>query len=218
VIALVGWLLSLATEGTPLYAALMRYYWFRLIDAMLPLGVALGTIHWIAALGRVEPAAARGWLGLAIGVGLLHLGGYAIDRPFPTRPRSDRENKVPDYAAWRHVCHWIKRNTPPDALFLTPRAPQTFRWHSGRGEVVNWKDLPQDAATMLRWRERMQVVHGAPADQKPRKWLKSLNERSPGELRALGQKYDAGYLVTESTPPLDLPCLYRNDAYAVYRL
>lgn len=218
-IALVGWLLGVMTEGTPLYPSLMRYYWFRLIDAMLPLGVALGTMHWIAGMSRIEPAASRGWLGVAIGIGLLHLGGYVMDRPFPTRPRSDRENKVPDYTAWRHVCNWVRRNSPRDALFLTPRAPQTFRWYSGRGEVVNWKDLPQDASTMLQWRERMRIVHGAPSGSNPpRKWLKSLNERTPDELRKLGEQYGADYLVTESTPPLALECLYRNEAYAVYRL
>ena len=113
---------------------------------------------------RLHPAAARGWLGVAAGIGLLHLAGFAVDRPFPTRPRADRENKVADYAAWRHVSAWAKSNTPSDALFITPRAPQSFRWYSSRGEVVNYKDLPQDAATMLQWRDRMEAVHGAPPD------------------------------------------------------
>jgi hypothetical protein len=220
VIAAVGWLLSALTAPfEAVYTALMRFYWFRLVDAMLPLGVALGSLHWIASLRRIEPAAANVWLGLAAGIALLHLAGYAVDRPFPTRPRADRENKVPDYSAWRHVCNWVKRNTPHDALFLTPRAPQSFRWYSGRGEVVNYKDLPQDALTMLEWKRRMLAVHGAPPDSvPPRKWLKSLTERTPEQLRELGRTYDATYVVTESDPPLALPCLYRNEAYAVYAL
>ncbi len=122
-IAAVGWLLSMVTRPfDALYAGVMRFYWFRLIDAVLPLGVALGTMHGIASQRRVNPVAANGWLGLVAGIALLHLASYAVDRPFPTRPRTDRENKVPDYAAWRHVCDWVQHNTPADALFLTPRS------------------------------------------------------------------------------------------------
>src|SRR5690606_8954428 len=107
----------------------MRLYWFRLADVMLPLGVALGSLHYIAWLERLKPAAARGWLGVAAGIGALHLAGYAVERPLPVRPRADKESKVADYAAWRHVTAWVRDHTPPDALFLTPRPPQTFRWY-----------------------------------------------------------------------------------------
>jgi hypothetical protein len=217
-IAVAGWMLSVLTgASTALYATLMRLYWFRLIDAMLPLGVALGAVHYLNWQIRLEPSQARGGLGVAAGIALLHVAGYAVDRPFPTRPRADKENKVSDYVAWRHVCDWARRNTPTDALFLTPRAPQSFRWYSDRGEVVNYKDLPQDAVTMLAWRDRLQAVHGAPPDSvPPRKWLKSLTERTPEQLRALGKQFGAQYVVTDSTPPLTLPCLYRNETYAVY--
>jgi hypothetical protein len=217
-IAATGWLLAMLTSRfEAIYASLMRFYWFRLADAMLPLGVALGSLHFIASLARVDPVAAHRWLGVASGIALLHLAGYAIERPFPTRPRADRENKVPDYIAWRHVAEWVRHHTPADAVFLTPRAPQSFRWYSGRSEVVNYKDLPQDAATILQWKRRMLAVHGAPPDSDPpRKWLKSLTERTPEQLRQLGREFDAPYLVTEAEPALALPCLYRNEAYAVY--
>lgn len=217
-IAVVGWLLSLATAwNSALYAALMRFYWFRLIDAMLPLGVALGAMHGIHWLIRLEPLRAQRWLGVAAGIGLLHVAGYAVDRPFPTRPRADTEKKVADYIAWRQMCDWVKQNTPPDALFLTPRAPQSFRWYADRGEVVNYKDLPQDAVTMLQWQSRLNALHGAPVDSvPPRTWLKSLTERTPQELRELAARYHASYVITDAQPPLDLPCVYRNETYAVY--
>jgi hypothetical protein len=65
----------------------------------------------------------------------------------------------------------------------------------------------------------MKAVHGAPpGSTPPRTWLKSLTERTPKELQALGEQFGAEYLVTDSTPALDLPCLYRNDAYAIYGL
>ena len=40
----------------------------------------------------------------------------------------------------------IRPNTPPDAPFITPRLNVSFKWRTGRPEVVNRKDIPQDAA------------------------------------------------------------------------
>ena len=48
--------------------------------------------------------------------------------------------------------------------------------------------------------------------------MPSLTWRGADKLRQLGEKYEAGYLLVESWPPLDLPLLYRNDTFAVYRL
>ena len=35
----------------------------------------------------------------------------------------------------------------------------TFKWYAGRAEVVNWKDVPQDAASLKEWHERFQHVY-----------------------------------------------------------
>ena len=50
----------------------------------------------------------------------------------------------------------MRDNTPDDSLFLTPTKQQTFKWYAQRAEVVNWKDVPQDAAGILQWYERVQ--------------------------------------------------------------
>ena len=46
----------------------------------------------------------------------------------------------------------------PDEVFLTPRHQQTFKWYAERGEVVNWKDVPQDAKNLLEWNRRFQQI------------------------------------------------------------
>ena len=217
-IAAAGALLALATASDrDLYAALMRYYWFRLSDVMLPLGVSLGAARHIAALARLRPKAGALWLGVAWGLAAFHLAGYVLDRPFPTRPRADKANKIADYAAWRHLTAWVRQNTPENALFLTPRSQQTFKWYTGRGEVVTWKDLPQNAQDIVEWWRRMNEIHAADGESDDL-WIDSLTELSAERLRELGQRYEADYLVTHAQPRLALPLVYQNNSYAVYRL
>ena len=216
VVAAIGAAIALATShDRALAAPLLRLYWFRLSDALVPLGVALGAIAHLAATSRITPLRGQWQLGLVSGVAALHLAGYAVDRPFPTRPRADKENKVADYIAWRHVCGWVEANTPVDALFLTPRTQQTFKWYSGRSEVATWKGLPQNAAHIVEWWRRLNEIH---RDRELSRWRDSLNELSPQQLQQLGQEYQARYLLTEAQPRLALELLYQNNAYAVYRL
>jgi hypothetical protein len=159
------------------------------------------------------------WLGLAAGFAAFHVGGYLAERPFPTRPRADKENKVADYIAWRQVTAWVADHTPSEAIFLTPRNQQTFKWYTGRAEVVTWKDVPQDAASIVAWWERVQDVHRTTADEEvPGVWRRSLAFAGEERLRSLGKKYGASYLLTESRPRLALPLVYLDNGYAVYRL
>jgi hypothetical protein len=203
-----------------LTAAVLRYYWFRMGDALLPAGVSLVGLAFAHYLLRLNPLMGRFWLGFALAIGSLFMAGAGIERVFPQLPRGDRPGKVANYEDWRAACQWVAEHTPSDARFLTPRMAQTFRWYGQRAEVVSWKDMPQDAAGIVEWWQRVHDLHwegDMPGDPAGR-WRGSLNERTPADLRRLGEKYGANYLITEANPPLDLPLLYQNDTYAVYDL
>ena len=201
----------------PLAAGLLKFYWFRLSDVAVPLGIAVLGVWWIIEQRSVRPATSRTLLAVAIGIAALHVGDFAIRRPFPMVPRAARLN---DYAAWRDVCDWIARSgeIAGDATFLTPRFNQTFKWYASRSEVANWKEIPQDAESIVQWWDRLEQLHGTGIEHRSFRWRASLAELSPQRLRELGQKYGAAYVVTESRPPLGLPLLYRNRTYAVYYL
>jgi hypothetical protein len=218
-IAAAGWLIALATAGRPeLSASLLRYYWFRLADAMVPLGVALGIVASAAAAARLRPYRASWSLGIVAGIASLHLAGYAIDRLYPTRPRADKENKIDDYVAWRHLTNWVARHTPDDALFLTPRSQQTFNWYTGRSEVVTWKNIPQNASGIVEWWGRLNDIYGQPAAEGPESWHDSLVDVPIARLQQLAGKYGFEYMVMKAEPPMPLPVVYRNETYVVYRM
>ncbi|QDU59653.1 hypothetical protein Pan216_04840 [Planctomycetes bacterium Pan216] len=202
-------------------ASLLRYYWFRSADITVPMGLCLGVGLLVESLWERR----RGW---AIGVLLIALavGGWnSIDRIrqnwriglphiFHQDLDSDEANRA-SYRAWRETCRWIEENTPPDAVFLTDANWRTLGWYAGRGEVVNWKQVPQDAASVVEWRERNRRLHG---DVKSLSQRSKLNQKDPDHLVSVGAQLGATHAVTRATPPLSLPVLYENDYFRVYSL
>lgn len=217
-IAVVGLVIAFATRANHRLAAqIMRFYWFRLADVAVPLGVSLLAMR--LAIGKASQRQPRRFLLVVLAVvGIASLSDDFFRHLRASRPPTDTEERIADHDAWRDVCRWIADNTPSDALFLTPRLASTFKWYSGRSEVVNWKDIPQDAASIVQWRRRLQTVHLDDRPDRKSYWLESLASASPERLKRLADEYGADYLVTDSQPVLALEKCYSNNAYAVYRL
>jgi hypothetical protein len=218
VIAAIGLVLAFVARSNPeIEARIMRYYWFRLADVAVPLGVAMLAMR--VAIGAASEFRIRRFLLISLTlVAGASLADDVLQHSCATRPPADTEARIADHDAWRDVCQWVSKNTSRDALFLTPRLAQTFKWYSGRAEVVNWKDIPQDAESIVNWRRRLISVHLDDRADRTSYWLSSLALASPARLRRLADEYGAEYLVTERRPALALEILYSNNAYAVYRL
>ena len=108
---------------------------------------------------------------------------------------------------------------PPDARFLIPRMAFTFKWYAGRGEVVNWKETPQDAASLVDWWERIQDIYATGKPPPLEKYYTSLADAGAPKLQELAKKYEADYLVTQvSLPMLPLPEVYKNESFVVYKM
>ena len=198
-------------------APLLRYYWFRTSDVLLPLGLGLMLTAFV--VQKVNERSRMGvvWLTLA----MLAVGGHLVSilRDRGPEPIAPADNKMQTARDWRELCEWASANTPSDAVFLTPRTACSFRWYSNRAEVATWKDIPQDAAGIVAWWKRMCDVHHRTVRGKFAYWQSSLSSAPPEELVRLGNKYNARYLITESSPPLPFELVSPpNASYAIYRL
>ncbi len=218
-------------------AALLRYYWFRLSDVMLPVGT---TFAALAALCRFENRWPRmvAWCFAAL---ILLAGGNlylsmnrAVTASIPqadaqilrhTDARRENFTTRPDgllarYQDWRRVCDWIADNTESTDRFLTPHFQQTFKWHAGRSEVVTWKDVPQDAAALVAWRRRYDRVYP------PTVIAWGLAAQTDSRLLDVAREFRAQYIVVARSRygrPMSLPRLYpnrfeENATYEVYRV
>ncbi len=213
-IAALGLCLSLATRDHPALAArLLQYYWFRLADVIVPVSCGLSLAYHLSR----EQVLRRLPLRFAILAGtvcilmvplykMYHAGGIPpADRKFTSSHK--------EYNDWLSVCAAAKNISPPNALFVTPKYAHTFKWYADRGEVGTWKEMPQDAESILEWHTRLKEIHiWGPYGAVP------LAERSAADLRVLSAKYGADFLLTRSHPALALPLLYRNDSFALYRM
>ena len=204
-IALGGLCLSGLAESNASLAApaigLLRFYWFRIADFAVPattaltLGILVG--HWI----YIEKSASKKicafvFAGAIVAAACL----VVIDKRVDPRPIADQRSlptyednftrTQETYRNWLKVCQWINQNTANDASFITPQDQQTFKWYAGRTEVVNWKDIPQDAAGIAEWSQRVSALLN------PQKRFElGLMSYSDEQLIALAETYQVDYLL-----------------------
>jgi hypothetical protein len=215
-----------------LSAKLLRYYWFRLADAMLPGGAALAVVGVILGHWRSRPRLARGLLAAVVPVavagviaGSLQHGALSPNLGDPQWNWLERERLLsrgdrPRVARqWRETCQWIRDNTPADSLWLTPRHQQTFKWLAQRAEAVNGKDVPQDAAAVVEWQDRREALFP------PETGVVGLTGLGERRLIELARRYGAEYVVVDEflgKRQLALPAVYPLDdtptAFRVYRV
>ncbi len=223
-ISLGGVLIALAEPWAPSLAhGLLRYYWFRLGDVVVPLAVAI-----IAAVVLADDAACRRIMPLApplvrvIATLLLmaDLAAESLHWPLPGRELASRADAKVDPPAWVDICEWVRDYAPPDACVLTPRGAATLTWRTGRREVVSWKNSPQDALSLVAWRKRL--IDCFSIDGTMSNGVRSTATLGPARVAEVATRYGA----TLAIVPLDtvgideLPYrrLHANDVYAVYEL
>ncbi|HTU27224.1 MAG TPA: DUF6798 domain-containing protein, partial [Pirellulales bacterium] len=198
-------------------AVLLRYYWFRMADSLIPLGVSLETIRGLALLRRQRPAWAAWGLAVTMLIAALHVGAVAIDRQQNLRPPADKG--IANLAAWREICQWAAENTAPDAMFITPRNTQSFHWYAGRSEVAGYKDIPQDARAIVQWWQRIGDIYRQRSPDPDAEGFASVVELGRAKLEALGRKYHADYVIAGPVPRLALDRISPpNPSFVVYRL
>jgi hypothetical protein len=213
-VAAIGITISLCTAGNPpLAARLLRFYWFRLADVILPASVALAVVGRIPPLLQSRRAFTRSAIvGATLLLLLLPVCGQYLAAGVPAADRKFTRT-ASRWRDWQAMCNHARTQTPTDAIFLTPKYAHTFKWYAQRGEVATWKEVPQDARSAIAWQDRIERIHPtSPGGPIP------LAERSKEDLLDLARRYGAGYLVTQAEPAIDLPIIYRNDSFTIYRL
>lgn len=226
-------------EGGPIFAAkLLKFYWFRLIDPVVPMSALFVVVLLAQSRGLVQSRNNRNslenGLSAALWIGLIALGAWVLSdrfqtlmqtnmaeanfRSLPVRDKTPEEREV-IYQDWLRVCKWVKENTPDEGLWLTPRHQQTFKWYTRRNELACWKDIPQDSKNMLEWWQRLGDAYQKDENDEWKEW-------STERLQELKAKYGIRYVIVDrriqEQPPL-LPLLYPlndqwNDTYAVFEI
>lgn len=172
-----GLAIGLLPKVAPTIAAkLLRYYWFRPTDALTPLmlGLAIVTHCRLRTGGMLKPNTSnrdmlRRWVGWAqavpfsvaiLAIPIFQQAPLSLPESVDLGPGRQESAEVRRlaYQDWQDACEWIRKTMPSDEILITPRHQQTFKWYADRAEVVNWKDIPQDAASMVSWHHRFTEI------------------------------------------------------------
>jgi hypothetical protein len=183
--------------------SLLKFYPFRLADALLPLGLAL---VWSVRTSN------RPWPKNIEWIALLAAGSLAVFVPSPLNSRDvDRRLDQPLRDDWNSMCVWIREQTPTDALFVTPTFGWEFKWRAERAEFFSPKDCPQDAAGIVEWKRRADVW---------RDWRKQSFDGgvTADELANLARLTQATHLLIHKDIPVRTPPIHTSSKFAVYRL
>lgn len=163
--------LTLLMHTPEIAFAMLRYYWFRLSDVCVPIGVSLSLLWIVAQMKPRYPVACQSGLIAIAALVAVDIGSGVVARF--RDPRSDAAiqatsgsseplgEKVKDDESWLRTCQWIREHTEPTARFLTPMRQQTFKWYAQRPELFNLKDVPQDAAALVEWWSLRREVYGS---------------------------------------------------------
>jgi len=194
----------------PRWPGLMKYYPFRLLDVFLPIAVAMtavGLFERIAdtlSAGRFRRTAAR-WLAPAAGCAALV---WAIAAPGRIANAANWK-KPGNWEAFVDACLWIERNTPRDALFLTPKRSVGFKWYAQRAEFATWKDCPQDAAGIVDWNRRLKRIER----WRSKHFDGGFSEAALGDLE---NRTGIDYILGSNEDPWQVEPMYRNKRFSVY--
>jgi hypothetical protein len=224
-LSVMGFVIAAAEPVAPATVhGLMRFYWFRLADVLVPLALAAATVAVLeddAACLRllpVRPATVRWIVAILLAA---DLAAQSAHWPLPGRdPLPARADIKVDAESWVDVCNWVRLHAPPDSRFLTPRGAASFTWRTDRPEVVSWKNSPQDARSLIEWRRRIVNVF-SPSGQFG-DMGSSVTALGPERIRDVAATYGATHAIVPVPfawqPDLPFDRVYANAGYVVYRI
>lgn len=214
--------------------AILKFYPFRLADALLPIATCATCWEFISGgLRRVTSdndvanqnksvatadtplhAATAGTAARIEWSMAMALCGFAIAAAIrnPVElygpPLSDR--LTPKLQAdLMMACKWISVNAAPDAVVLTPSFSQGFKWYASRAEYVCFKDCPQDAAGIIEWSRRR------------RAWTEFFRTAggdgfSGDEFRQFAARERFDLVLAHEGVRIDLPRLHHAGEFVIY--
>lgn len=224
------YLFGMVTGSLKLYGFL-KLYPFQWANSLPALFLFVLTLAFCARPRFREPAARAVWI-VAIVAALWMiderdvLEDEALEAPgsfwseLTRGERSRYGSRVS--SARREMYAWIRDNTPPDSLFVTPYLSD-FWTYAGRDQVAAFRHPPHDGK-ILEWKERLEAINGFREFDERGFGIRPEITRNEGRLTvaqlvALRDRYGAThYLSPRARPELAGSLLFQNRSYSLYDL
>ncbi|MBX3441461.1 MAG: hypothetical protein KF774_03580 [Planctomyces sp.] len=182
---------------------LLKFYGFRMADALIPVALSLHAAEFWYGLVRAHRPR---WALLPV------LGAYAIAVAAPG-PDQNPSRMTPDVRRdWRAAMHWIRERSAEGALIQAANENWGVKWYAERPEYVNFKDCPQDAAGIVEWNRRLSRFTSW-----SRAGLADDGRVSAADLERLRDETGIEFLISSRFGPIDVEPVYANATFRVHR-
>lgn len=225
----------LFTIGLVIYAigetSLLRFYWFRYPDVMVPFLAMVLVALMVSDLTFVnlkdllrhrkswniaQDLLSRGVpMFLALTVILLAWHSITVLRTMNQRGQRDRPSKI------QTALEWISGNTPEQAVFLVDPLILEFYIHAERAEFASFNHAPQYAADILEWHKRIVIVN----DGHPLRIPMSKDELrnnfyhlDEGSIRDIAEEHGLSYYLGLADSQLSFEPVYQDDNFTLYAI
>ena len=221
-----GFVISLCEQIAPYFTyGLLRFYWFRLADGLVPLGLCVLLTHFLfrtpsSSLGELLRSRRSRLVALILCLFAYDSVPQSKHWPLLTDSFHPRSDKRVESVSWNEVCQWVQKATPPTACFLTPRGAASFLWRAQRSEVVAWKNVPQDPISIVEWRDR--IIDCFSYDGTIKNLASSTCSLGIPHLNHIATTYNANFIVAPlksfNAMPRQPQAMYRNKHYVVIKI
>ena len=212
---------------------LLRFYWFRFPDVMIPfLGAILSAVflndfadesifnnsifqfihHGLQTMMRLLPP-----IIIFFFIVMLTQQTYKLRTSYLVSLNNEPGSIFPAF-------DWISKNTPQQATFLVDPSEKYFYIYAQRARLVSWKSAPQSAAAILEWYKRIKLCngnvelvgdkHNDPSDVVHTNFYK-LDE---DQIQQIADQYGTNYYLGLANQKLNFDRVYSDSTYAVYKI
>jgi hypothetical protein len=212
---------------------LLRYYWFRFPDVMVPFMSATLIALFLNDIADGRPIIHTQSHRLQFGIQtllrrvapmilisatiiiILH-SLYQRQVQFKYYRQHNEDQRL-------SALQWISQNTPNQAIFLVDPTIRDFYIYARRAMFVSFKHSPQSAADILEWYERIKLCNGSRSPDKS--GFKSLTELranfynlNENQIRQIANSYGISYYLGLSYQRSTFERVYSNSCFTVYRV
>jgi hypothetical protein len=218
-----------AIRDTPL----LRFYWFRFPDVMVPfLGavlIALFLNDYADRRNSINSLFQRIQRGLQTTLRLLPpviivflivmlaQQTYRLETSYKDSLYNEPGTILP-------VFTWISENTPQQAIFLVDPTESYFYIEAQRAMLVSFKHSPQSAAAILEWYKRIKLCNGNVDLEKGNSDLSiedlhtAFYKLDGTQIQQIANLYEINYYVGLADQKLPFERVYSDSNYAVYKI
>ena len=237
--------LTLFAIGLVVYAIgatdLLRYYWFRFPDTMMPFLTAMvaallasnllkGTSVWGEQPNDPEQKSMKRspttrnvlLAGQALTIlCVLIIVGLRIHSRFPGIEDASAQGWGDPQA--RPMLQWIKEHTPDDAIILADPTMKSFYVQAERAMLVSFKHSPQSAPDILEWYCRLTLCNGnIPPSRKHSDPLEELQKNfyalDEASIQHIARLYGTTFYLGKSGHPLSFQQVHTTSGFILYQI